>query len=284
MNYKILEFNDEKYPEMLKRIKNPPKRIFYIGNIQLLNTVSVAVVGSRKTSDYGFWVASNVARRLAENNVTVVGGMAKGIDTFAHRAALKAGGNTIAVLGTGIDKCFPSENKGLMDEIAKKGLIISEYPPGYPGDKWTFPQRNRIISGISKAVIIGEAGLHSGALITAEWAEEQNKYLFAVPGNINNIRNIGNNKLISDGVMPLTVIDDIFEYIGVAPKEVDVEKIYLGNDERKVLEIIKQHGELSINELCMKLEMKPSIVNGIVSILEIKGIANTSLGKIFIAK
>lgn len=284
MNYKILEYEDEKYPTMLKGIKNPPKRIFYVGNIELLNTVSVAVVGSRKTSDYGFWVASNIARRLAENNVTVVSGLAKGIDTFAHRATLKAGGNTIAVLGTGIDKCFPSANKELMEEIAKRGLVISEYPPGYPGDKWTFPQRNRIISGLSQAVIIGEAGLHSGALITAEWAEAQDKYLFAVPGNINNIRNIGNNKLIADGVMPLTVIDDIFDYIGVDAKEVDVENIHLGDDERKVLEIIKYQGEISIDELCMKLDMKPSIVNGIVSILEIKGIANTSLGKIFIAK
>ncbi|MEG0292493.1 MAG: DNA-processing protein DprA [Anaerovoracaceae bacterium] len=284
MEIRTVNIDDPNYPEILRSIKNPPKRLYYMGNIGLLSTLCVSLVGSRKTSDYGYWVANNVSKRLVDHNVTVVSGMAKGIDTFAHRGTIKNNGKTIAVLGTGIDLVFPSENKALRDEIAKKGLIVSEYPPGYEGNKWTFPARNRIISGLSVATVVCEAGLHSGAMITAEFAESENRLLYAVPGNINNIYNMGNNKLIADGAMPLIVIDDLIADLGINKKIIKEQDVLLGDDEKIIMRELVKCGEITIEQLCTRVKMKPAIVNGIVTILEMKGIANTSLGKVFIAK
>ena len=284
MDIKCITYKGKGFPEMLKKIENPPDKLYYIGDLSLVDSRCVAVVGSRKTSDYGFWVATNMAKKLVDYNITVVSGMAKGIDTFAHRSALKNQGKTIAVLGTGIDLCFPSANIGLRNEIINKGLILSEYPPGYPGDKWTFPRRNRIISGLSEATVVAEAGLHSGAMITAELAVEQGRLVYAVPGNINNLYNMGNNKLIVDGVTPLIVIDDILDDLGINRKNVIETELMLGDDEKRVLKELLQGKELTIEQLSIRVGLKPSIINGLVTVLEMKGIAITSLGKVFIAK
>ena len=209
-NIRIIKKEDKAYPELLRNIKDPPKELYCIGDIRLLAGKKLAVVGSRKCSEYGRTTAMRIGETAARNNVTVVSGMAKGIDRFAHLGALKAGGKTIAVLGCGVNICYPKENRELYERIASQGLLISELPPDTPPAPYTFPQRNRIISGLSEAVTVVEAGTGSGALITAESAASQGRDVFAVPGNINSQYSLGTNKLLTDGATPIAVIDDIF--------------------------------------------------------------------------
>lgn len=278
-----ISIESESYPDLLKYIKDPPKELYYVGNIKLAGLLAVAVVGSRKASAYGKWAANEIGKRLADNDIVVVSGMAAGIDSISHRGALSANGKTIAVLGCGIDICFPAFNVNLRNEIAEKGLLISEYPPGYPGSKFTFPQRNRIISGLSLATVIVEAGLNSGSLITAERAAEQGRTVFSVPGNINSFYSIGTNKLIQDGAYPLALIDDIFDVLRINKKDTVNIIENLGKDEQKVVELISQSGEITADYLCRKMNLKISEVNAIITILEMKGVVYSALGKIFIA-
>ena len=272
------------YPALLKEIQNAPKEIFYRGRIYFLKYRCVAVVGTRKPTEYGRWAAYKISKRLAEAGLTVVSGMAAGIDTLAHKGALAAGGRTIAVLGCGINICFPASNKALMREIEKRGLIISEYPNEYPAAKFTFPRRNRIISGLCEAVIVIEAGLASGSLITAELAAEQGRTVYALPGNINNVMSIGTNKLICDGARPIAVVDDLLWDLG-ARKDVDRDfYATLSEEEKIVIRAIEESGEATVNLICEKIGASPGKVGGIVTVLEMKGIICAHLGKIFIAK
>lgn len=281
--YEILEMEDERYPETLRKLKNPPERLYCIGDVSLLQTRCVAVVGSRKFSDYGKWVSTSIGKKLSQHDITVVSGMARGIDTFAHKGALMAGGKTIAVLGCGIDKCFPAENFKIKDEIAKKGLVISEYPPGTSAARWTFPKRNRIIAALCEMVVVAEAGLNSGAMITAELATEQGKRVMAVPGNINNAYNIGNNKLISEGAEIVVTLDDVVESMGILPMTMG-EYSNLGEEEQKVLALVLEKGEVSAEVIAQLLNQKISQINGIITVLEMKGMVKTSLGKVFFAR
>ena len=257
--------------------------LYYAGDISLASNPCVAVVGARKASEYGKWAANSIGKRLAEHNITVVSGMARGIDSFAHKGALSVMGKTIAILGCGIDICYPQENRALMDKICEKGLILSEYPLGFRPTNYTFPARNRIISGISRATVIVEAGFSSGSLITADCALNQGREVFAVPGNINSIYSIGTNKLISEGAIPIVVIDDIIDYMGINRKEnIQFEK-KLGKDEKQVLQYIKENGETTVDSICMGVFMEAGIVAGIVTVLEMKGLVCSALGKIFVA-
>ncbi|QHI73159.1 DNA-processing protein DprA [Aminipila terrae] len=280
---KKVMLNSKEYPGMLKYIKDPPEQLYYIGNLALASLPAVAVVGSRKASSYGHWAANEIGKRLGDNDIVVVSGMAAGIDSISHKGALSVNGKTIAVLGCGIDICFPAFNRTLRDRIAEEGLLLSEYPPGYPGSRFTFPQRNRIISGLCLATVVVEAGLNSGSLITAERAAEQGRTVFSVPGNINSFYSIGTNKLIQDGAYPLAVIDDIFDIIGINKKDTANIIKQLGKDEQKVLKIVNQSGEVTADYICRETNMKISEVNAIVTILEMKGIVYSALGKIFIA-
>ena len=250
----------------------------------LLAGKKLAVVGSRKCSEYGRTTAMRIGETAARNNVTVVSGMAKGIDRFAHLGALKAGGKTIAVLGCGVNICYPKENRELYERIASQGLLISELPPDTPPAPYTFPQRNRIISGLSEAVTVVEAGTGSGALITAESAASQGRDVFAVPGNINSQYSLGTNKLLTDGATPIAVIDDIFIGMGISPAADAKEVDSLGADEEMVYRLIKENGEITVDFICRSLGKTPVWVNGIVAVLEIKGLVAYNLGKIFIAK
>lgn len=283
MEYKHIELMDEKYPPLLRCIPNPPERLYYVGNVDLISEVCISIVGSRKTSQYGKAVARNLAKEIAAAGVNVVSGMAAGIDTEAHKGALEVKGKTIAVLGCGIDICFPAFNKKLKNEIEETGVVISEYPPGVHGNKFTFPRRNRIISGLSLATVVVEAGIGSGALITAERAAEQSRYVFAVPGNINSISSFGTNKLIQDGANLLLNVADIFSAIGIPYINEETEDIELGRDEKIVLEIVKKEGEVTADFLSRKLNKKISEVNAIVTILEMKSVVYTAFGKIFVA-
>ena len=279
-----IKLEDGKYPKLLRYIKNPPKVLFYRGDISLASELSIAVVGTRRATRYGIWAAMNLSETLAAHGVIVTSGLASGIDACGHRGAIKGGGRTIAVLGSGVDVCSPASNSKLMEEIAEDGLLLSEYGSGVHATKFTFPQRNRIISGISAATVVVEAGIASGALITAEQAAEQGKDVYAIPGNIDSMYSIGTNKLIKDGATPLVTCDDLLDDLGIKRNH-DTNRIKgLGKSELEIIKHIGAHSEVTVDYLCRQTGKMPSEVNGIITVLEIKGIIYTYLGKIFIAK
>lgn len=206
---KIIDINNEYYPKNLKYIYDAPVVLYAIGNIELLKNQSIAIVGTRKCTNYGEKVAQQISSEIVKYDVNIISGLAKGIDSYAH---IGANGKTIAVLGTGIDIIYPKENVSLAKEILNKGgLIISEYPIGTRPEKIHFPSRNRIISGIADSVIVVEANERSGSLITAEFALEQGKDVYAVPGNITSASSVGTNNLIKEGAIPFTGIEDMLK-------------------------------------------------------------------------
>lgn len=209
-NIKYITIYDKEYPESLKNIYDPPVLLFYIGNIKLINNKSISIVGSRNPSSYGIRAAYNISNELS-SKYTIVSGLARGIDACAHSGALKSNSNTIAVLGCGVDIAYPNENIKIYNEILKRGLIISEYPVGEKPFPSNFPARNRIVSGLSEGVIVVEAAPKSGTLITVDFALEQGKNIYAVPGNIDSYLSLGTNELIKNGAIPYTCIDDILE-------------------------------------------------------------------------
>lgn len=282
---KTVSIFEKSYPQMLRYIHNPPKVLYYRGDISLASEPAIAIVGARKATAYGKWAAYGLSKKLSEYHVVVVSGMAYGIDTYAHKGTLENQGRTIAVLGCGVDICYPSSNKELMGNILENGLLISEYEPGTTPLPYRFPMRNRIISGLSLGTIIVEAGLNSGSLITAECAAEQGRNIYAVPGNINSIYSIGSNKLIKDGATPIVVLDDIIDELGITRKSNPLrQKEKLGKDEKIIYDSILNSGEVTSDYLCSNTRKPPSEVNAIVTILEMKGLVQTALGKIFIAK
>lgn len=215
MQIKEINFSSDKYPKQLREIYNPPKRIYAIGNIEILNKVGIAIVGSRKATEYGKKVAFRLSKDLSERDIVTISGLAKGIDSHAHIGSLNVqNGKTIAVLGSGIKVIYPKENIELARQIVRKGgCIISEYPPDETPNKSNFPERNRIISGLSKGVVIVEASEKSGALITADFALEQGREVFAVPGNIYSTTSVGTNKLIQQGAKLVMAVEDILSEI-----------------------------------------------------------------------
>ncbi len=279
----IIEINqkDELFPEALRIIQNPPKKIYCIGNIKLLKNKKISVVGSRKCTAYGKSIAERLSTKLSNSGVSVVSGLARGIDSCAHNGALKEVGSTIAVLATGIDSCYPASNQGLYNQISKKGLIISENPPGYICHRYDFPRRNRIISGLSDAVVVVEAPLRSGALITAEYAMEQGKDLFAIPGNITSFFSIGCNQLIREGAKSIAVLDDILIDLNIDINN-DEHNLDLGDDEFAVYDIIRKRGELSTEDLMKFTDFEVPKLAGILTVLEMKGAITNSMGKFFV--
>ena len=210
----ILSIKNPQYPLLLKQIYDPPKILYVLGNIDILNNLSIAIVGCRDASKYGKICAKYFAYNLASKGINIVSGLAKGIDSFSHIGAIDAKGKTIAVIGSGLDVIYPKENEILAKQILKNGgTIISEYPLGTKPNKNNFPARNRIISGLSRGVIIVEAKEKSGSLITANFALEQGREVFAVPGNINSINSIGTNNLIKDGAIPVCNYSDVLQFL-----------------------------------------------------------------------
>lgn len=286
---KKVYINEENYPPLLKEIKEPPNPLYYMGDIRLAHETCAAIVGSRKTTEYGKWVARTLGNKIASAGGVVVSGMAKGIDTCAHWGAIEAGAaginvRTIAVLGCGIDVCFPKENHKLRDKIAEGGLVVSEYPPGMQPTRYTFPRRNRIISGLSMSTVVVQAPNTSGALITADMAVEQGRSVYVVPGNINSEYNLGSNKLLRDGAMPLVILDDLIEDMGFSQKKHIIIEENFGEDEKTILKQLAKRGEMTADQLCAVTGMPPAEVGGLVTILEMKGVVCSFLGKIFIAK
>lgn len=208
-NINIININEREYPQALKKIYDPPISLYVKGNIEKLNNKNIGIVGCRECTTYGKKSAEYFAYNLSKQNINIVSGLAKGIDSYAHLGSLN-NGNTIAVLGNGLDIIYPKENLELANEIIKRGgTIISEYPCGTKPEKMKFPARNRIISGISSGIIVIEAKEKSGTLITVDFALEQGRDVFVVPGNINSINSVGTNDLIKQGARLVTTYEDI---------------------------------------------------------------------------
>jgi DNA processing protein len=276
---------------MLGHIKKSPARLFYTGDLSVLLKPCVAVVGSRRATDYGRWVAHNLARKLSERGVVVVSGMAEGIDSFAHRGALEGPTPTVAVMGNGLDICFPAMNAALRGRIAGSGLLLSEYEDGVRGTRFTFPARNRIISGLCLATVIVEAGLSSGSLITAECAASQGRSVYAVPGNINRKLSVGCNKLIKEGAIPLVFFDDILDDLGLRARvrissaghdSPDTSGMFgeLGEDEVLALGAICENGSLSVDDVAVITGLTVPAVTSVVTLLEMKGFVHFEHGRV----
>ncbi len=212
---RVLTWEDEEYPHLLKEIDQPPPVLYLRGEYLPEDETAVAVVGTRRLTAYGRQVAEELAAFLVRNQITVVSGMARGTDAAAHQAALSAGGRTLAVLGSGVDVIYPPEHRKLAEEISQSGAVISDYPPGTPPESSNFPPRNRIISGLSLATVVIEAGETSGALITATFAAEQGREVLAVPGNIHSPNSQGVNRLIQNGARPLLTPPDVLEALNL---------------------------------------------------------------------
>ncbi|MCL2015101.1 MAG: DNA-processing protein DprA [Defluviitaleaceae bacterium] len=304
-NQKVLEYGFEmlekrnisftylghtKYPNMLNDIQDPPIGLFYLGDFPSNNLMRAAIIGSRRCSEYGLNTANTLAKVLAKNNVVVVSGMARGIDSMAHRGALDAGGLTIAVLGCGIDICYPAENLELRDKIARNGCVISEYPPGVAPRAMHFPARNRIISGLSKVVVVAEAAKRSGTLITVDQALEQGREVMAVPGNITNKYSEGTNNLIKQGAEPICAYEDVLNIIGISSDKyfegnrktrTAESELDLANDEKLVYDALSAE-PLTIEEIIVKTSTQPQILQHILLTLELKGYAKRLPGARYI--
>lgn len=205
----LLTIQSDRYPPLLRPLPDAPPLLYVLGTIEPPDQQAVAVVGTRRPSDYGRRIAYQIAGELAEAGLTVVSGLGEGIDTAAHKGALDAGGRTFAVLGSGLDNLYPRSNKELARRIAEKGALLTEFPLGTAPQPWHFPQRNRLISGMSFAVIVVEAPIHSGALITADWAAEQGREVFVVPGPIDQPTFEGNHRLLREGARVFTKVSDM---------------------------------------------------------------------------
>lgn len=279
-----ISIEDERYPQRLREIYQPPKVLYCMGNIELLKKPMVSVVGSRNCSEYGKSCAFELGKTLSQNGITTVSGMALGIDTFAHRGGISSMGSTIAIMANGIEGCYPPSNRDLREEILRNGLLISENREEYIPRRYDFPKRNRIISGISETTVVIEAGERSGSLITAEFALEQNRNVFALPGNITSQYSQGTNRLIKEGATPLVNFNDIVYELGIIPQRDSDLKVQLGEDEKTIYDLVNRWGEVSKSYLTDATGFAPKKVSGLLVVLEIKGLIKSSLGKIYIAK
>lgn len=283
---KLIEFNSEKYPTFLKNIKDPPQQLYAEGNLELLNTTSISIIGSRACSVSGINAAKQFAKNLASNGITIVSGMAVGIDTAAHTGCLEVGGNTIAVLGSGLNRIFPKENVKLYHEIIENnGLVISEYPPETPKNSKQFLERNRIVSGLSVGVLVIEAAHRSGTSVTAALAKKQGKEIFCIPHELNDKHGVGTNRLIKNGAHLVTCADDILNKLN------NLENINLPEEEPfEQLEFCEPEQYLdvynaligpptNVDELCERINKTAQYVNTALFTLELQGfITKTQYG------
>ncbi len=270
---KVLTWDDPAYPPRLLNIYNPPPVLYVKGEILSEDQWAVAVVGTRRATVYGKEAARWIAGDLARNRVTIVSGLARGIDSEAHRAALDAGGRTIAVLGSGIDIIYPPESRRLAQAVVERGALVSEYAIGTPPEAGNFPPRNRIISGLSLGVVIVEAGERSGALITGDFALEQGREVFAVPGNIFRRKSMGTNKLIQQGAKPVLSVEDVLEELNLTmvSKQAEVRAVVPENEtEATLLEYITAE-PIHVDEIGEKSGLPIAQVSSTLALMELKG-------------
>ena len=282
---RMINILEEEYPPALKRIYDPPPCLFVKGKLTEKDANAVAIVGSRICTSYGRQITEQLARGLSQVGLTIVSGMARGIDSIAHRSAMQAGGRTIAVLGCGLDVIYPPENESLYHEIAASGAVISEFSFGLKPDKFNFPARNRIISGLSKGVVVVEAGRASGALLTAQHALDQNREVFAVPGNINSSTSAGTNELIKQGAIPVTSTADILLALGLDPTRKPTserkEKVNLPEDEERIYQMLSNQPQ-QVDILSQNVSRPVAEVLSVLLNLEMAGLVRQLPGKLFL--
>jgi DNA processing protein len=273
---KIVTIFDEDYPNKLKQIDSAPYLLYYKGNLDFINKISIAVIGSRKATSYGKWAAEKLTRELSEIGVNIVSGLAVGIDTIAHKTALKYKAKTFGIIGCGINLVYPKKNLELYKQISEnQGAVITEYPFDTQPVAFNFHDRNRIISGLSEGVLVIEAQEKSGTLITAGHAANQGREIFAVPGNIDSLFSRGTNALIRDGAKITLSIDDIIEEILELKEKVKLKNTFIDlntftDDELEIINCLKS-GKNTIDELEQVTKMETGELLGNLTLLEMKG-------------
>ncbi len=272
-NVHFVTWEDDTYPSLLRQIYNPPPVLYIRGELRPEDEWAVAVVGTRKATIYGKQVTRTLGRELAQNHVTIVSGLAHGIDAAAHRTALDAGGRTIAVLGCGLDRVYPAQNKQLAHDIVENGALVSDYALGTPADARNFPPRNRIISGLSLGVLVVEAATRSGALITVDFALEQGRDVFAVPGDITHKNSAGCNRLIHDGAKMVLGVQDILEELNLTMIEQHVEvRATLPKDETEARLLAFVSDEpIHMDEICRQTDLPIQQISSTLAMMELKG-------------
>lgn len=282
-NIKIINIFDPNYPINLINIQNPPTILYYLGTLLPQDECSISVVGSRNCTEYGRVATEKIVTDLAQNNITIVSGMALGIDTYAHTSALNQNCRTIAVLGCGVDVIYPRSNETLYKKIINNGAVLSEFLPGTKPYSWNFPTRNRIISGISSGTLIIEANIKSGTMTTANWASDQGKNVYAVPGNIFSTQSKGTNKLIAEGAKIVTSANDILEDLHgiIKIKLTSIAEPKLEHEEKIIFDIISS-SPISIYEISFKSGLPINKLNSILTILELDGYIKKLAGDNFI--
>ena len=276
---KFLTWNSSEYPRYLLEIAQPPPVLYFFGEILPEDDLAVAIVGTRNVTQYGKQITHDTAAYLARSGITVVSGLARGVDGIAHQAAIDAGGRTFAVLGSGVDVIYPPEHRKLAREIIQHGAVISDYPPGTKPDGINFPPRNRIISGLSRGTVVVEAGERSGALITAKFALEQGRDIFAVPGSVLSQMSKGTNQLIAEGAIPMTNPVIITDTLNLArtgkerkPEQIDVSAI-----EKNILRVLGDES-LHIDEICARTSLTIEKLTAELTMMELKGIVQRENG------
>lgn len=278
--------SDPDYPQALKYISNPPLILYSRGDLaKALQGVNLAVVGTRKPSYYGTQMCRKLLKPVCENGACIISGLAVGIDTVAHQTALTAGSKTIAVLASGLEQIYPPSNRDLAARICENGALISEYEPGSELERWNFPDRNRIISALAKAVLIIEGAIDSGAMLTARFALEQGKPLFALPGNINNQNAAGPNLLIRQGATLLGSADDLLNDLGLGndePEQLEILPV-LNIDEQVLYDLLAaEQREMSFDEFILSTGFGFGKLSSVLLSLELKGLIARSSGNSFL--
>ena len=269
-----LEFENKKFPEMLRKIKNPPKSLWVEGNVDLLNTISIAIIGSRKCSNYGEKWCKKFTKDLLEYNLTIVSGLAIGIDKTAHDTALKYGGKTIAVLPSGLKNIYPTENLNLYKNIINSGgAVVSEYMPEERCDKKKFLERNRIVSGVGIGTLVVEAGYRSGTSVTAKITKQNGKKVFCIPGSLDNSKSLGTNTMVKNGAILVTSVNDIIcNYKNLKKTRIvqNIKKYEVSKEFQDIYELISEK-PMEINLIAKLTDQNVSSVMAKITFLEIEG-------------
>jgi DNA processing protein len=274
LDVQVLTWEDDSYPRRLKEIDQSPPVLYVRGELLEDDQWAVAIVGTRRSTAYGRQVTSALAETMAHSGISVVSGLARGIDAVAHNAALEAGGRTLAVLGSGVDRIYPPEHRKLAHKIMSSGAIISDYPPGTAPEGSNFPPRNRIISGLSQAVVVVEAGARSGALITAAYAADQGREVFAVPGNIYAPQSKGANVLLREGAQILLDPGDLLEALNldqVSQHRTARAALPADATEAQLFELLG-HEPLHVDEIRARCDLPIEAVSAALTLMELKGL------------
>lgn len=280
MGAEAITRRDARYPSRLAEIYDPPPVLYVKGELDPPDCPSVAIVGTRGATSYGKMAAEHVARGLAQARVTVVSGLAIGIDGAAHRGALEGGGRTIAVLANGLDRVYPAQHARLAQQIAERGGLVTEFPLGTKPDATNFPRRNRVISGLTSGTLVVEAGQRSGALITAAFAAEQGRDVFAVPGSIFSPMSQGANSLIRDGATPVTSAEDVLAELAPTrvPRQLTVLDILPADETERSLLAALTFEPVHIDEIARATSLPMSVVSSGLAMMELKGLARQTGG------